>query len=59
MISFSAELNGVPTVYVKPSIQAYETVEEGYRAVSHHVINQRYFSPQRLRGAVFESLESV
>ncbi len=45
MISFSAELNGVPTVYVKPSIQAYETVEEGYCAVSHHVINQRYFSP--------------
>lgn len=44
MISFSAELNGVPTVYVKPSIQAYETVEEGSRAVSHHVINQCYFS---------------
>ncbi len=44
MISFSAELNGVPTVYIKPSIQAYEIVEEGSRAVSHHVISRRYFS---------------
>lgn len=44
MISFSAELNGVHTVYIKPSIQAYKTGEEGSRAVSHHVINRRNFS---------------